>query len=78
MSHLIKILWLCCLSSLGVAHALTLEQATTQIIQSTSNKVLGAKVGDFNGQRIYIIKILTPKGRVQHIKVDAVTGGVVR
>ena len=53
---------------------LSLEQATKQIIENDKSKVLGAKTEVINGKDVHVIKILTPDGRVQYLKIDAETG----
>jgi len=61
-----------------VLSALTLDQATKEIIGQNKNKVLGAKTETINGRKVHIIKILTSDGRVQYLKVDADTGKVIK
>ena len=70
-------------SSTGWAEALvfsglSLDQATQKILQETGNKVLSAKIDDAQGQRIYLIKVLTPTGRVQYLKINANSGRLVK
>jgi len=60
-----------CLANPSVLTGLSLEQVTQKILQETNNKVLNAKIEDEKGERIYLIKVLTPTGRVQYIKINA-------
>ncbi len=57
---------------------LSLDQATKKIIESNENKVLDAKTEVIDGKDVHIIKVLTPDGRVQYIKVDAETGSTIK
>ncbi|MCK5120593.1 MAG: PepSY domain-containing protein [Methylococcales bacterium] len=57
---------------------LSLDQATKKIIDATQSKVLGAKTEQVEGKKIYVIKVLTIDGRVQHIKVDADSGEILK
>jgi len=60
-----------------VFSVVSLDQATKRII-SQNNKVLGARTQRMGGKQVHIIKILTPDGRIQYIKVDAETGRINR
>lgn len=53
---------------------ITLDQATKEVTKETESKVLSAETKVVNGKNIHVIKILTEKGRIQHIKIDAETG----
>ncbi len=55
----------------------SLDEATKQIIDGTYNKVLGAQTELIDGKEVYIIKVLTPDGRIQYYKIDAETGQLV-
>jgi uncharacterized membrane protein YkoI len=57
--------------------AISLDEATKQIIEGTYNKVLGAQTELIDGKTIYIIKVLTPDGRILYFKIDADTGQLV-
>ncbi len=57
--------------------AVSLDEATKQIIEGTYNKVLGAQVEIIDGREVYIIKVLTPDGRIQYVKIDAETGQLI-
>jgi len=61
-----------------VLSALTLDQATKQIIEQDKNKVLGAKTEVIEGKQVHVIKILTSDGRVQYLKVDADSGKLIK
>ncbi|XBS22571.1 hypothetical protein Q9L42_011375 [Methylomarinum sp. Ch1-1] len=56
----------------------TLDEAARKIIQQGRNKVLATRTETVDGRRVHIIKILTPQGRIQHIKIDADSGRVVK
>ena len=55
----------------------SLDQATKRIINQ-NNKVLGAKTQNIGGRRVHVIKVLTPEGRIQYLKVDAESGRIIR
>lgn len=57
---------------------MTLDEAVRSIMQEGRNKVLAARTDKIDGRRVHIIKILTPEGRIQHIKIDAQSGRPVR
>ena len=61
-----------------VFSVLTLDQATKKIIKQNNSKVLSAKTKIFSGKKVHMIKILTPKGRVQSYKVNSETGKISR
>jgi uncharacterized membrane protein YkoI len=75
------ILSIICSSILLAAQAesssITLDEATKQVIETTKSTVLTAETKLINHQKIHIIKILTEKGRVQHIKLVAETGKII-
>ena len=52
----------------------SLDQATKQVRQNSSLRILGAKTEVIDGKEVHIIKVLTKDGRVQHVRVDAETG----
>jgi len=58
--------------------ALSLDQATKNIIDSKNSKVLGAKTESIGGRVVHIIKILTKDGHVQYLKVDAESGQIIK
>jgi uncharacterized membrane protein YkoI len=67
-----------CLTPLAYAveGVISLDQATSKVIQQNNGKVLGARTESLEGRVIHVIKILTRDGRIQHVKVDAETGQV--
>lgn len=83
MRHLIKVLVVAllfsnsCFAENNLLANISLDEATKQIIEGTYNKVLGAQTEIIDGKEIYIIKVLTPDGRIQYYKIDAETGQLV-
>ncbi|WP_020563705.1 PepSY domain-containing protein [Methylosarcina fibrata] len=83
MRNLIKIAVLLLISGQALAEAplltarVSLDQATQQIIRDGKSRVLGAQTVIIEGREVHIIKILTPDGRIQHLKIDAETGAVI-
>jgi uncharacterized membrane protein YkoI len=57
--------------------SITLDESTKKIIEDTYNKVLGAQTETIDGKTVYIIKVLTPDGHIQHFKIDAETGQLI-
>ncbi len=57
---------------------LTLDDAVKKINQQGNNKVLATKTESEKGKSVHIIKVLTPAGRIQHIKVDAESGKIIK
>ncbi|MCK5829538.1 MAG: PepSY domain-containing protein [Methylococcales bacterium] len=57
---------------------LSLDQATKKVIAEFESKVLSAKTESNDGKTVHVIKILTKDGRIQHLKVDADTGTVIK
>lgn len=74
----------CCIMQTAVASKeitlsmLSLDQATKKIIADNQGKVLGAKTESVDGKKMHVIKILTPDGRVQYLKVDADSGKIIK
>ena len=66
-----------CLAEHAVLAGISLDEATKQIIEGTYNKVLGAQTEIIDGKTVYVIKVLTPDGRIQYFKIDAETGQLV-
>jgi uncharacterized membrane protein YkoI len=54
-----------------------LDDAIRQIIKEDSNRVLGAETEIIDGKEIYVVKVLTPYGYIQHYKIDPETGKVL-
>ncbi len=61
-----------------VLAALSLDQATKNVIEAKKSKVLGAKTEMIAGKEIHVIKILTKDGHVQYLKVDAESGKIIK
>ncbi len=57
---------------------LTLDDAARKIIQQNNYKVLATKTESGRGKSVHIIKVLTPDGRIQYIKIDAKSGEIVK
>lgn len=81
MKYILKtLLLLLSLSNLVQANGLvlvslvSLDEATKIVRQDKAKKILGAKTETIDGRDIHIIKVLTPDGRVQQIRVDAQSG----
>lgn len=66
-----------CFAENNLLAYVSLDEATKQIIDGTYNKVLGAQTELIDGKEVYIIKVLTPDGRIQYYKIDAETGQLV-
>lgn len=66
-----------CLAEHAMLAGISLDEATKQIIEGTYNKVLGAQTEIIDGKTVYVIKVLTPDGRIQYFKIDAETGQLV-
>ncbi len=77
MRKLLKAVTVALLFSNSCFASISLDEATKQIIEGTYNKVLGAQTEVIDGKEIYIIKVLTPDGRIQYYKIDAETGQLV-
>ena len=56
----------------------SLDQATKIIIGNNSSlRVLGAETEIIDGKEVHVIKVLTLYGRIQHYKIDAITGEII-
>ncbi len=77
MRNFLKIVAVVLLFSSSCFASISLDEATKQIIEGTYNKVLGAQTELIDGKEVYIIKVLTPDGRIQYYKIDAETGKLV-
>ncbi|MBL6986225.1 MAG: PepSY domain-containing protein [Methylobacter sp.] len=77
MRNFLKIVAVVLLFSSSCFASISLDEATKQIIEGTYNKVLGAQTELIDGKEVYIIKVLTPDGRIQYYKIDAETGQLV-
>jgi uncharacterized membrane protein YkoI len=58
-------------------NAVSLDDATKIVLHNTKNKLLAAKTEIEDGKKIHIIKILTPKGHIQYIRIEAATGKIL-
>ena len=66
-----------CFAEDNLPTAISLDEATKQIIEGTYNKVLAAQTEVIDGKTVHVIKVLTPDGRIQYYKIDAETGHLV-
>jgi uncharacterized membrane protein YkoI len=66
-----------CFAAQTMLVRISLDEATKQIIEGTYNKVLGALTEVIDGKEVYVIKVLTPDGRIKYFKIDADTGQLV-
>jgi uncharacterized membrane protein YkoI len=57
---------------------ISLDQATKQIIKDDGNRVLGAETELIDNREVHVIKVLTPDGHIQHYKIDAETGELIK
>ena len=61
-----------------VRHAqLTLDQAIAMAEQRFRARVVRAAVEDANGQRIYVLRLVSDQGRVWTVRVDAQSGSII-
>lgn len=61
------------------AALVSLDEAVRGVMRQGQNKVLATRTDTADdGRRVYIIKVLTPDGRIQHIKIDAQSGRQIR
>jgi hypothetical protein len=58
--------------------SISLDQATKQIIKDDGNRVLGAETELIDNREVHVIKVLTPDGHIQHYKIDAETGELIK
>jgi len=54
----------------------SLDEAAQQVRQNRQLRVLGAKTERIDGKQVHVIRVLTPNGRVQHLRVNAETGHI--
>jgi uncharacterized membrane protein YkoI len=66
-----------CFAEHNLLASISLDEATKQIIEGTYNKVLEAHTEIIEGKTVYVIKVLTPDGRIYYYKIDAETGQLV-
>lgn len=60
--------------SLPAQARISMDEAVKRILQQGSNRVLGAQMEVIDGHEVYVIKVLTPDGRVIQYVIDAETG----
>ncbi len=53
---------------------ITLEDVIKKIMQDPKNKILAAKTEVLEGKKIHTVKLLTPSGHIQYLKIDAASG----
>ncbi len=56
---------------------ISLDDATREILKDGDKRVLGASTETVDGKAVHIIKVLTPDGHIQHVKIDAETGATI-
>jgi Peptidase propeptide and YPEB domain len=56
------------------AGGISLDQAIDMVQSRYHAKVVKADVADDGGRRVYVIRVLSPEGRVFSVRVDAETG----
>ncbi len=61
----------------AAAATLDLEAAAERVKERFDGRVLGGKTVTEDGRTVYVIRVLTPDGRVRHIRVDAQTGEIL-
>ena len=60
-----------------VAATLDLEDAAKRVKEQFNGRVLGGKTVVEDDRTVHVIRVLTPDGRVRHIRVDAQTGKIL-
>jgi uncharacterized membrane protein YkoI len=58
--------------------SISLDEATKQLIKDDGNRVLGAETELIDNREVHVIKVLTPDGHIQHYKIDAETGELIK
>lgn len=76
MNHSLKILLLLAVIGLSfpVQARISMDEAVKRILLQGPNRVLGAQMEVIDGREAYVIKVLTPDGRVIQYVIDAETG----
>lgn len=64
--------------SMAEGKPVTVDEAAKMVQKQLGGRVLGGKTVEEGGGKFHVIRILTPDGRVQHIKVDSQTGKIVK
>jgi len=57
---------------------INLDDAAKKVTQDKNRKLLGAKTESIDGKKVHVIKVLTPDGRIQHYRVDAESGKLIK
>jgi uncharacterized membrane protein YkoI len=70
-------LWLLAAGPVG-AEPFNLDKAVAQVQREIDGRVLGAREVVEEGRPVYVIRVLTPDGRVVHMRVDQETGRILR
>ena len=55
-----------------------LDRAAKQVQKKVDGRVLGAKTVTESGRTIHVIRVLTPDGRVVHVRVDGESGKILQ
>ena len=55
-----------------------LDRAAKQVQKKVHGRVLGAKTVTESSRTIHVIRVLTPDGRVVHVRVDAESGKILK
>ncbi|MBN2701628.1 MAG: PepSY domain-containing protein [Methylothermaceae bacterium] len=59
------------------AEAIDLDKAAERVQKKIDGRVLGGKSVTEDGRTVHVIRVLTPDGRVVHIRVDQETGRIL-
>ncbi len=70
-------LWLLAVGS-AAAGLLDLDQAAARVHREIDGRVLGGREVQEEGRLVYVIRVLTPDGRVVHVRVDQATGRILQ
>ncbi|MEO6366854.1 MAG: PepSY domain-containing protein [Steroidobacteraceae bacterium] len=55
---------------------ISIDQAIQIAERQYGSRVVRADVSDVNGRRVYLLRMLSDKGVVRTVKIDAETGGI--
>jgi uncharacterized membrane protein YkoI len=56
------------------SQGISLDEAVSRARRQSDDKVLSAETVRVDGRRVHRIKVLTSRGRVKHVQIDADTG----
>ncbi len=59
------------------AATVDLEAAAERVKERFDGRVLGGKTVTEEGRTVHVIRVLTPDGRVRHVRVDAESGKIL-